>query len=113
MASRYPDHIDQVPEKVKMLVFKGETRQIEGIMAALRTLHLPKDEIITSILQIFKVMGAIPHENNKPLGELLHHLDNPKEFARNFVYILPPVTSLPVNDIPKINEKLLKLLTAA
>ena len=40
-------------------------------------------------------------------------LDDPKEFAKRFVMVLPPATSLPIDDIPKINNMLLQFIIAA
>jgi len=36
-----------------------------------------------------------------------------RRFARAFIFNLPPVTAMPANDIPKMNERLLQLLIAA
>lgn len=110
-------HVRRIKDKkIKMLIFEGRTgdfRQIEGIIAALRTLYLPKEKVIPGLLQIYNIMGATPKKGNKSIEKLIKLLDNPQKFALSFVYVLPPMTSMPINDIPKINRHLLKLLIAA
>jgi hypothetical protein len=105
--------IAKVPDGVKMLVFKGvvgDFSHIEGIVAALRALHLQREQVMPSLLRIYAAMKGAAYEGKMPPPGLL---DDPREFARAFIFDLPPVTSVPVNDIPKLNARLLVLLTAA
>ncbi|OGW99862.1 MAG: hypothetical protein A3I73_04620 [Omnitrophica bacterium RIFCSPLOWO2_02_FULL_45_16] len=104
------EHIDNVPDdkSLKMLVFKpqGDYIQLEGVIAALRALH--SENALPALLRLYSVM-AQESFNNPPDAVS----DNPKEFARRIIFVLPRASSAPVNDIPKLNERLLKLLTAA
>ncbi|MDD5439429.1 MAG: hypothetical protein PHS37_04510, partial [Candidatus Omnitrophica bacterium] len=103
-------------EKVKMLVFEGETgdfSHLEGILAGLRALHLQKEQIIPTLKEIYTAIGAIPRSGNKTDGELFNLLDNPEQFARSFVYSLPPITGLPINDLARLNRILAEFMSAA
>jgi len=112
------NHIKRVPilkgeDKIKMLVFKGKAgdfRQVGGVIAALRALHLPKGDIIPTLLRIYSAMEGSLYQGKIPPPSAV---DDPREFARTFIFDLPPIRSMSVNDIPKMNEQLLKLLTAA
>jgi len=111
------DHIDQVPvleggEKIEMLVFEGEAsyfRQLEGVIAALRALHLKEGERIPTLKHIYEIMNKTACDWDIPPAPIT----DPREFARKFIFRLPPITTVPIDDMPKINEKLLMLLTAA
>jgi hypothetical protein len=112
-------HIDRVPpasegeDEIKMLVFKGKVgdfTQVEGVITALRALHLERDRVIPALMQIYAVMKGSGYDGKVPSAELLA---SPRDFARNFIFDLPPADALPVDDISKLNEQLLKLLTAA
>ncbi|MDP3792060.1 MAG: glycogen/starch synthase [Candidatus Omnitrophota bacterium] len=103
------EHLALVPEDkdIKMLIFKGEDFiQLEGIVAALRALH--SDNGLPALLRIYSVMAGKPFDN--PPDAIS---DDPKEFARRLIFDLPKAASAPVNDIPKLNKRLLELLTAA
>lgn len=104
------EHIDNVPDdkSLKMLVFKpqGDYIQLEGVIAALRALH--SDNALPTLLRLYSVMAQ--ESFNNPPDAIS---DNPKEFARRIIFVLPRTSSALVNDIPKLNERLLKLLTAA
>jgi len=110
-----PDHIDSVPvynkdNEIKILVFEGKVgdfSQIGGILDALKALHLEEEKVISALLHIYAVINGSCYEGKIPLSS---DLKLPREFARNFIFKLPPVTPLPVNDISKMNEKLLKVL---
>jgi len=112
------DKIDDVPHfnngnQVKMLVFQGQPgdfTQVEGMVSALRAMHLPKERVIPSLLMIYSAISGSPYEGELPGTELL---DDPEEFARRFIFVLPPAKPLPVDDIKELNEKLLRFLTAA
>jgi len=111
--------IDAVPDSegdnlIKMLVFEGgigDFSQVGGIVAALRTLHLEQEEIIPSLLQIYSVLNNSVYEGDVPPLELLSK--SPKEFARQFIFNLPPIESMPIDEIPKLNSALLEILIAA
>ncbi|MFH1394911.1 MAG: hypothetical protein ABIH09_02005 [Candidatus Omnitrophota bacterium] len=111
-------HIDNVPgyvkeNEIKMLVFEGKVgdfSQIGGIIAALGALHLEEEKIIPTLLQIYAAINGSCYEGKIPLSS---DLQLPRAFARSFVFKLPPAVSLPVDDIPKLNGKLLRILMAA
>ncbi|MFC1576894.1 hypothetical protein ACFL3N_00990, partial [Candidatus Omnitrophota bacterium] len=100
--------------KIKMLIFEGSAGdlcQVEGILAALNALHLPnKQDIVPALLRIYRVMGAMPLAGNKQMDELTELLDDPKEFARGFIYLLPSADAVPVTDMPKVNERMKQLI---
>lgn len=102
-------HIESAPDEkeIKMLVFKAKDFiQLEGVTAALRALH--SDNALSALLRIYSVMSGKPF-NNPPDAIS----DDPKEFARRLIFDLPEAASVPIDDIPKLNERLLQLLTAA
>ncbi len=113
-----PDHIEKIPalegeKEIKMLVFKGtagDFSQIEGVIAALRALHLKKEQVIPALLRIYSIMAGAPYTGEIPSEATLEDV---REFARKFIFDLPPATELPVDDIPKLNERLKELLIAA
>ncbi len=101
--------IESIPDdkEIKMLVFKAKDFiQLEGVVAALRALH--SDNALPALLRIYSVMAGKPF-NNPPDAIS----DDPKEFARRLIFDLPRAASAPIDDISKMNERLLQLLTAA
>ncbi|MFC1590360.1 hypothetical protein ACFL42_02560 [Candidatus Omnitrophota bacterium] len=105
-----PDNID-----VKMLILEGNTgdlTQLEGIIAALRALRLRKDLILPTLRRIYAVLGAIPQVAVSD-EELIGLLDDPEEFALNFIYRLPPSEAMPFEDLPRVRERLRQLIIAA
>ncbi|MFH1995935.1 MAG: methyltransferase domain-containing protein [Candidatus Omnitrophota bacterium] len=110
------DAASSLPNDVKTLIFDGaagDLTHLEGILAALRALHLPKERVIPTLKRIYAALGATPNAANKSERELLELLDKPQEFARSFIYTLPPSSAVPVQDLPKINTRLRELITAA
>ena len=96
-----------------MLVFEGQAgdfRQIEGIIIALRALHLERNKVIPALLRMYAIMKGEPYEGKIPPVSML---DRPRDFARTFIFDLPPVTGVPVNDIPELNKRLKEFLIAA
>lgn len=110
-----PKLISRVPKyegenEIKILVFEGQVgdfSQIEGIVAALRALHLERDQAVLSLLRIYSAITGRAYEGEIP------SMDDVRDFARKFIIKLPPATKLAIEDIPKLNQMLLKLLTAA
>jgi DNA-binding transcriptional regulator YdaS (Cro superfamily) len=108
------DQIDQVPESVKVLVFRGEVgdfSQIGAVITALRALHLHRTEIVASLLNIYSALNGTAYTGDIPSVDFI--INSPKEFAKRFIFVLPPVQSLPINDIPKLNDRLLEILMDA
>jgi len=109
------EHIERVPEQggIKMLVFSGKVgdiRQLEGIIAALRALHRSRENVMPSLLRIYSVMkGAVFKGEIPPLSVL----DDPREFAKRFVFELPPVELISLDDQKKMNDRIKRLLIAA
>ena len=95
-----------------MLVFEGNAgdfRQLEGIIAALRALHLSRAEILHSLLRIYAAMKGEGYQ-----GEIDERwLDSPLELARNFIFDLPPMDPIPVEQEQELNERLVQFLIAA
>jgi hypothetical protein len=92
---------------LKMLVFKTKNFiQLEGVVAALRALH--SDDALSALLRIYSVMAGEPYKN--PPDSVI---EDAKEFARRLVFDLPNANPVPLNEIPKLNERLIQLLTAA
>ena len=116
------DHMENVPvlkgdNRIKMLVFEGSSndiRQIEGIILALGTLHLPEDRAVAELKDLFHILTGTPYINGKfddiKLREML--VQAPRDFARNFIFTLPPAEEY-VDDIDELNKRLLTFLTAA
>ncbi len=110
-------HIGAVPErdgdnKIKMLVFEGEAsnfRHINGMVYALRALHLENEKIMPALLAIYAALTGEKYKGEIPPLVLLN---NPREFAKKFIFVLPPAEPLPVEDIPKVNARLMEVMTA-
>ena len=103
-------------EKIKMLVFEGDDfvggspAHIRGVIAALRALHLNKEEVVPALLWIYEIINEAPYEGGIPDVSLL---DDPKEFARQFVFSLPRIWFFDYNKRVEMQEMLLKMLTSA
>ena len=113
-----PEHTARVPgqvngEKIPMLIFQGkpgDLRQVEGIVAALRALHLDKDEVMPKLLQIYSILAESAFKDELPDIDTLY--DSPKDFALRFIFDLPPAEPL-LEDYENLNERLLAFLTSA
>jgi len=94
--------------KIRPLIFKCSANfiQPEGVIAALRALH--SEDALSTLLRIYSVMAGKLFGN--PPGAMM---DDPKKFALNLIFDLPEATSIPINDIPKLNERSLEFLAAA
>jgi len=108
-------HTDQLPDDkaIKMLVFRSGSNfiQLEGVLDALRALHnTDRQAVINDLLRIYSRMAGESYRGDIPPPDLL---DDPRDFARRFIFNLPPATAVPADDIPKMNERLLQLLRAA
>ncbi len=114
------DDISKVPEEfngmpVKMLVFDIECQaasfnHVEGVIAALRALRLEREEVIPALLRVYRVINGAPYEGELPSpGDL----DNMRKFASTFIFRIPPAEALPVGEIQKLNDQLLKILISA
>lgn len=112
------EEIDAVPEieggmPVRMLAFEGEPRdftQLGGVIAALRALHLGRDEAIPALQRVYAGLCGRAFTGRVPPPEAF---DDPRAFAQAFIFTLPPAAALPIDDIQKLNNQLLKFLTAA
>ncbi|MDP8298494.1 MAG: hypothetical protein P9L88_01115 [Candidatus Tantalella remota] len=113
------EKISEVPElqgveQIRMLVFEtsdgSDYTHLEAVVQALRALHLSKNRVIPHLLEILSVLKGSAYKGEVPDMSVL---DDPREFARQFIFILPPVKGLPIDDIPKLNDHLLKVLIAA
>ena len=94
-------------KRIKMLVFKARNFiQLEGVIAALRALH--SDNALPTLLRIYSVMAGEPFKN--PPDAIS---DDPKDTARRIIFNLSKPAAVHIDDIPKLNERLLELLTAA
>jgi len=104
-------------KSIKALILErpaGDFRQIEGIVAALRALREDRSRILPALKQIYRAIGAVAKDGNEmDEAELLKLLDtNPLEFARRFIYVLPPIEKLP-DDLPGLNKRLREFLISA
>jgi hypothetical protein len=107
------DDIDKLPNNVKMLVFErlggriGNFRQMEGVIAMLRALHIgdvrARNERLSRIYEMLTGESAV----NVPPTE------DPREFARRFIVRLPPIKVEDKEELKKMNERMLALLSAA
>jgi len=108
------EYIDKLPDGVGMLVFKpeggdlGTFRQLEGILAALRALHI-KDYAQRSE-KLSALYGLLT--GKEPPNGIPQVSDN-KEFARRFQFILPPITIKDGKELQRLNENLLRLIESA
>ncbi len=105
-------HIENVPGDIKRLVFKGsagDVAQLEGVVAALRALHGPKEDIIPTLKRIYALLKGTACQYEIPPDVL----DDPVKLARTFIFDLPPATPIPADEIRKMNDRLLQLLIAA
>ncbi len=104
------DHIKDVPDdkSLKMLVFESHEDfiQLEGVIAALRALH--SEDGLSMLLRLYSVMAGKPYKDPPKVMS-----NDPKEFAHKLVFYLPKITSVPTDEMRKLNERLLELLTAA
>jgi len=115
------DHVDRVPvlkgkEEIKMLVFEGEIsefRQVEGVMAALRALHLPEIRSIAMLKKMHEILTGTPYSGGLTDDELARLIaEDPKGFAKEFVFILPPADEL-IDYLDDLNERLRDFIIAA
>jgi hypothetical protein len=102
----------KVPSDMKQLVFEGKAGdfvQLEGIVAALRALHGPRDDILPALRRIYSALNgsACPYDIDPDL------LNNPQEFAKRFIFKLPPIAPIPDDEIRGVNRHLRELLVAA
>jgi hypothetical protein len=108
-------HILKDDSAVKMLVFKAAPGsnfiQLEGVLDALRALHNEdRDAVIRDLLRIYSRMAGQAYKGDVPPPGAL---DDMRKFAKSFQFILPPAAPIPANEIPDLNARLCKLLTAA
>jgi ribosomal protein S18 acetylase RimI-like enzyme len=109
-------HILKDDSTTKMLVFKAAPGsnfiQLEGVLDALRALHNEdRDALIRDLLRIYSRMAGQAYKGDVPPPGAL---DDMREFAKIFQFILlPPAEPVPANEIPDLNARLCKLLTAA
>lgn len=104
--------IDNMPKGIKMLVFRakdgqmGDFRQLEGILAALRALHIDDFAQRKARLErIYELMTG-EHKDMPDISDL-------KEFAKAFQFILPPVTIKDKEELKRLNDNLLRLFESA
>ncbi|MDD5439585.1 MAG: hypothetical protein PHS37_05305 [Candidatus Omnitrophica bacterium] len=102
---------------IKALVIEGaagDFRQIEGLIAALRALHIDRLRVIPTLFHIYAALGATGKTGNENRYDTLLKLfeTDPREFARKFIYILPPIERLP-DDLPRLNRLMRTFITSA
>ncbi len=108
-------HIEDVPAEIKkMLIFKKEKGtgfvQIEGVIAALCALHIEDgDRAIEALIRIYRAVCGKHFNGNIPTVEALN---DPRKFAREFVFHLPPAREVPLDAIPNLKERQFELMTA-
>ena len=97
---------------VNMLVFKpkdgklGDFRQLEGILAALRALHIKdRSQMKERLSKLHELLTG--ESKNVP------DIEDSKEFARQFIFVLPPIKVENYEDLRKMNERLLQLIQSA
>jgi len=105
--------IDTLSKEIKMLVFKpeggdlGDFRQLEGILAALRALHIEdvaqRNEKLSRLYEL--LTGKAPQN--------IPDISDPREFARQFIFVLPPIKVKEYGDLKRLNENLLRLIESA
>lgn len=105
----------RIPDGVKALIFEaeggqlGDFRQLEGILAALRALHIKdRAEMRDKLSRIYGLMtGKAISPNDIP------DLIDTKQFARLFKFILPPMTIKDKERLRSLNDNLLRLIESA
>lgn len=105
--------VDKLPDGVKALVFKpkdgklGDFRQLEGILAALRALHI-KDpaQMREKLARIYRLLTGEAAQN-------IPEIADPREFAKKFIFILPPIEIRNKEELRRLNENLLELIKSA
>jgi len=113
------DHIKWVPtytagNRNMMLVFDhkdgiGSITNVQGILAALRALHMPYDEGVQELLRIYEAMTG---EEYRGHCDYAYWFD-PKRLARAMVFEMPRAKPLSWDDKRAINRYLLRLVSAA
>jgi len=105
--------IDSMPD-VPMLIFEpkdgdlGDFRQLEGIIAALRALHIRDySQRIAALTSIHKLLTGKDPEHIPAADVSL------KEFAKIFRFILPPITVKDAKELQRLNDNLLRLIESA
>ena len=105
--------IDKLPGGVKMLVFKpagaslGNFRQIEGMIAGLRLLHMEdRVQFREKMSRLYEVMTGHPPKE-------IPDISDPREFARKLIFELPPITVESGEELEDINRSLRELLRSA
>ncbi len=102
--------IDKLPDGVKALVFEGELgnfRQLEGVLACLRALSIKNSaERSDKLSRLYKLLTG---EDPKKIPDI----SDPKTFARNFIFILPPIAVENYEYLRKLNSNLLHLIESA
>lgn len=109
--------ISKLPDDVKMLVFKrsgGDFEHLEGIIAALNALHLPKEKKIGALLRIYRILhNGKEYKLKIPAHVMAALLDDSKAFAQRFIFDLPRTAVTNYDEKRKLNERLLKILLSA
>lgn len=106
--------LERIPQNVDVLIFKpmdgimGDFRQLEGIIASLRALHIK--DAFQRRERLERLYGILTGRSPQKFPDAV---DDPKEFARRFMFILPPITINNTNDLKLFNENMLRLMEAA
>lgn len=108
------NYIDELPDGVKALVFEskdgnmGDFRQLEGILASLRALHIEdRSQREDKLSMLYRLLTGEEPPNDIP------DINDTREFARRFKFILPPMTIKNKEELRQLNENLLRLIEAA
>ncbi|MBI2871340.1 MAG: ROK family protein [Candidatus Omnitrophica bacterium] len=109
------DHyLEDLPEGAKALIFKsvggvlGDFRQLEGVVASLRALHIQDYRRKIEKLSALYVLLTGRYPQHIPSPEVTD-----KDFAMIFQFDIPPVFVTDREELRRLNENLLKLMTMA
>jgi hypothetical protein len=84
----------------------GDFRQLEGIMASLRALHIKDRRVMAEKLS--KIYEFLTGESRD-----VPDISDPKDFARQFIFTLPPIIIHDARELKTLNENLLRLIESA
>lgn len=107
------NHIEQVPEKIKMLVFKrgaGDLVQFEAIIKALRSLHLKRGDIVPALVRLYEIVNNKKYKGPLPTQS---EINDPTVFAKIFIFDLPNIAPMEYNEYRELNERMLEILMSA
>ena len=105
--------INSLPRGVNMLVFRskdgdtGNFRQFEGMIAALRVLQIK--DLKERSERLSRIYRSLTGEECPGVPQI----SDPKEFARIFVFVLPPITAQDPDDLRRLGSVMMELMESA